>query len=116
MKAITCADVGADAGSRQDLVDSLPAHGVQLVIHDADIQQMRDWSIPEATVTYDSAQEVAVNFVRRGKGKFGVETTASQIHNGIAKGRAEIDMGAMVLLLRILRLSLAFRERIMIGR
>ena len=33
-----------------------------------------------------------------------------------AKGRAEIDMCAMVLLLRILRLSLALRERIMIGR
>jgi hypothetical protein len=52
----------------------------------------------------------------RGKGKIGAETTASQIFNGIAKGRAEIDMGAMVLLLRILRLSLALRERIIIGR
>ena len=52
----------------------------------------------------------------RGKGKIDAETAASQILNGIAKGRAEIDMGAMALLHRILRLSLALRERIMIGR
>ena len=52
----------------------------------------------------------------RGKGKIGAETAASQILNGIAKGRAEIDMGAMALLRRILRMSLALRsERIMIG-
>jgi len=52
----------------------------------------------------------------RGKGKIGAETAASQILNGIAKGRAEIDMGATALLRRFLRLSLASRERIMIGR
>jgi len=52
----------------------------------------------------------------RGKGKIDAETAASQILNGIAKGRAEIDMGAMALLRRILRMSLALRsERIMIG-
>jgi uncharacterized oxidoreductase len=40
----------ANAASRQALVDSLPAHGVQLVIHNAGVQQMRDWSVPEAPV------------------------------------------------------------------
>jgi len=43
----------------------------------------------------------------RGKGKIDVETIASQILIGIAKGRAEINMVAMALLRRILRLSLA---------
>jgi uncharacterized oxidoreductase len=186
----------ANAASRQALVDSLPAHGVQLVIHNAGVQQMRDWSMPEAPVTYDSAQEMAVNFVGpveltrlllprlaleqqarivfvtsglalapkssspvycaskaalrsftkslraqvrqaggaiqiqealpplvdtdmtrgRGKGKISAETAASQILNGIAEGRAEIDVGATALLRWILRLSPALGERIMIGR
>ena len=186
----------ANAASRQALVDSLPANGVQLVIHNAGVQQMRDWSMPEAPVTYDSAQEMSVNFVGpveltrlllprlalepqarivfvtsglalapkssspvycaskaalrsftkslraqvrqagwtvqiqealpplvdtdmtrgRGKGKISAETAASQILNGIAKGSAEIDVGATALLRWILRLSPALGERIMIGR
>jgi hypothetical protein len=39
------------------------AQGVQLVIHNAGIQQMRDWTLPDVPVTYDTAQETAVNFV-----------------------------------------------------
>jgi uncharacterized oxidoreductase len=186
----------AVAASRQALVDSLPTHGVQLVIHNAGIQQMRDWSMPEAPVAYDSAQEMAVNFVGpveltrlllprlarepqarivfvtsglalapkssspvycaskaalrsftkslraqvrqagwtiqiqealpplvdtdmtrgRGKGKISAVNAASQIINGIAKGHAEIDVGATALLRLVLRLSPALGERIMIGR
>jgi uncharacterized oxidoreductase len=52
----------------------------------------------------------------RGKGKISAETAASQILFGIAKGRAEIDVGATALLRCILRLSPALGERIMIGR
>ena len=52
----------------------------------------------------------------RGKGKISAETAASQILNGIAKGSAEIDVGATALLRWILRLSPALGERIMIGR
>lgn len=41
----------------------------------------------------------------------------AQVHlDGVAKGRAEIDVGATALLRLILRLSPALGERIMIGR
>jgi uncharacterized oxidoreductase len=52
----------------------------------------------------------------RGKGKISAETAAFQILKGIAKGSAEIDVGATALLRWILRLSPALGERIMIGR
>ena len=52
----------------------------------------------------------------RGKGKISAATAASQILTGVAKGRAEIDVGATALLRFILRLSPALGERIMIGR
>lgn len=186
----------ADPASRQILVDSFREPGVQLVIHNAGIQQMRDWTLPNAPVTYDTAQEMAVNFVGpveltrlllpllaqesraqivfvtsglalapkssspvycaskaalrsfakslraqiqqagwniqiqealpplvdtdmtrgRGKGKISATAAASQILKGIAKGHAEIDVGATALLRLILRLSPALGERIMIGR
>lgn len=186
----------ADPVSRQTLADSFRAQGVQLVIHNAGIQQMRDWTLPDVPVTYDTAQETAVNFVGpveltrlllpllaretqaqivfvtsglalapkssspvycaskaalrsfakslraqiqragwniriqealpplvdtdmtrgRGKGKISATAAASQILKGIAKGHAEIDVGATALLRLILRLSPALGERIMIGR
>lgn len=186
----------ADPASRQTLVDSFREQGVQLVIHNAGIQQMRDWTLPNAPVTYDTAREMAVNFVGpveltrlllpllakesraqivfvtsglalapkssspvycaskaalrsfakslraqiqqagwniqiqealpplvdtdmtrgRGKGKISATAAASQIIKGIAKGHAEIDVGATALLRLILRLSPALGERIMIGR
>lgn len=52
----------------------------------------------------------------RGKGKISAAAAASQILDGVAKGRAEIDVGATALLRLILRLSPALGERIMIGR
>jgi uncharacterized oxidoreductase len=186
----------ADPASRQTFAKSFREQGVQLVIHNAGIQQMRDWTMPEAPVTYDTAQEMAVNFVGpveltrlllpflaqepraqivfvtsglalapkssspvycaskaalrsfakclraqiqqagwsiqiqealpplvdtdmtrgRGKGKISATAAASQILHGIAKGHAEIDVGATALLRLILRLSPALGERIMIGR
>ena len=51
----------------------------------------------------------------RGKGKISA-AAASQILTGVAKGRAEIDVGATALLRFLLRLSPALGERIMIGR
>jgi uncharacterized oxidoreductase len=53
----------ADAASREALVRCLPATGLQLVIHNAGVQQLRDWSRPDVPVTFDTAHEMAVNFV-----------------------------------------------------
>lgn len=186
----------ADATSREALVRSLAAQALQLVIHNAGVQQVRDWTVPDAPVSFDTAQEMAVNFVGpaeltrlllprlarepraqvvfvtsglalapkssspvycaskaalrsfakslraqvrqagwsvrihealppmvdtdmtrgRGKGKISAETAAARILDGVAKGRAEIDVGATALLRLILRLSPALGERIMIGR
>ena len=52
----------------------------------------------------------------RGKGKISAKAAATQILNGVAKGSAEIDVGATALLRFILRLSPSLGERIMIGR
>jgi uncharacterized oxidoreductase len=52
----------------------------------------------------------------RGKGRISEAAAASQILDGVAKGRAAIDVGATALLRLILRLSPALGERIMIGR
>ena len=52
----------------------------------------------------------------RGKGKISAAAAASQILDGVTKGRAEIDVGATALLRLILRLSPALGGRIMIGR
>jgi uncharacterized oxidoreductase len=52
----------------------------------------------------------------RGKGKISEAAAASQILDGVAKGRAAIDVGATALLRLILRLSPGLGERIMIGR
>jgi uncharacterized oxidoreductase len=52
----------------------------------------------------------------RGKGKISAKAAATQILNGVAKGSAEIDVGATALLRFILRLSPTLGERIMIRR
>lgn len=186
----------ADATSRQALVQSLSQQRLQLVIHNAGVQQLRDWTVPDSPITFDTAHEMAVNFIGpaeltrlllprltreshaqlvfvtsglalapkssspvycaskaamrsfvkslraqvqqagwpvliqealpplvdtdmthgRGKGKISASTAASQILGGIAKGQAEIDVGATALLRLILRLSPALGERIMIKR
>lgn len=186
----------ADASSREAFVQALPAQGISLVIHNAGVQQMRDWTEPQAEVVFDTSREMAVNFIGpaeltrlllprlaqeksaqvvfvtsglalapkrsspvycaskaamrsfakslraqvkqagwpvliqealpplvdtdmtrgRGKGKISASTAARQILDGIAKGRAEIDVGATALLRFILRLSPKLGERIMIGR
>ena len=186
----------ADASSRVALAQALPAHGVQLVIHNAGVQQLRDWTLPDAPVAFDTGREMAVNFVGpaemtrlllprlvlepraqvvfvtsglalapkssspvycaskaalrsfakslraqvrqagwpvqiqealpplvdtdmtrgRGKGKISAAAAASQILDGVTKGRAEIDVGATALVRLILRLSPALGERIMNGR
>lgn len=186
----------SDAASRESFLTSLPAQGIRLIIHNAGIQQMRDWTDLDAAVAFDTAKEMAVNFVGpaeltrlllprlsqeqsaqvvfvtsglalapkssspvycaskaalrsfakslraqvqqagwpvliqealppivdtdmtrgRGKGKISAKDAASQILNGIAKGRTEIDVGATALLRFILRLSPRLGERIMIGR
>lgn len=186
----------ADAGSRKALARALPAPGLHAVIHNAGVQQLRDWTAPEAPVAFDTGLEMAVNFVGpaeltrlllprlareprahvvfvssglalapkrsspvycaskaalrsfakslrgqvrqagwpvqiqeallplvdtdmtrgRGKGKISAATAAAQILEGMAQGRAEIDVGATALLRLILRLSPALGERIMIGR
>jgi len=186
----------ADANSREALAQTLPIRGLQLVIHNAGVQQLRDWTLPDAPVTFDTSYEMAVNFVGpaeltrlllprlarearaqvvfvtsglalapkssspvycaskaalrsfakslraqvqqsgwsvriqealpplvdtdmtrgRGKGKISAAAAAEQILDGVAKGRAEIDVGATALLRLILRLSPTLGERIMIGR
>lgn len=186
----------ADAASREALVRSLGEQGLQLVIHNAGVQQLRDWTAPDAPVSVDTAREMAVNFVGpveltrlllprvarerrarivfvtsglalapkssspvycaskaalrsfakslraqvrqagwsvqvhealpplvdtdmtrgRGKGKLSAEAVASRILDGVARGSAEIDVGATALLRLILRLSPTLGERIMIGR
>ena len=186
----------ADTESRETFLKSLPDQGIQLLIHNAGVQQMRDWTDLDATVAFDTANEMAVNFVGpaeltrlllprlaqeqsaqivfvtsglalapkrsspvycaskaalrsfakslraqvqqagwpiliqealppivdtdmtrgRGKGKISAKDAASQILNGVAKGRTEIDVGATALLRFILRLSPRLGERIMIGR
>lgn len=186
----------ADASSREAFVQALPAQGIRLLIHNAGVQQMRDWTAPDAAVAFDTATEMAVNFVGpveltrlllprlarepraqvvfvtsglalapkrsspvycaskaalrsfakslraqvqeagwpvqiqealpplvdtdmtrgRGKGKISAAAAASQILAGVAKGQAEIDVGATALLRFILRCSPALGERIMIGR
>ena len=186
----------ADSSSRESFMQALPTQGISLVIHNAGVQQMRDWTKPQAEVAFDTSSEMAVNFVGpaeltrlllprlsreksarivfvtsglalapkssspvycaskaavrsfakslraqvnqagwriliqealpplvdtdmtrgRGKGKISAAAAASQILTGVAKGRAEIDVGATALLRFILRLSPALGERIMIGR
>lgn len=186
----------ADAASRESFANDLPAQGIRLLIHNAGVQQMRDWTDLDAPVAFDTAHEMAVNFVGpveltrlllprlarepssqvvfvtsglalapkrsspvycaskaalrsfakslraqvqqadwpvliqealppivdtdmtrgRGKGKISARAAASQILNGVAKGRTEIDVGATTLLRFILRLSPTLGERIMIGR
>lgn len=186
----------ADPSSREALVRALPEQGIRLVIHNAGVQQMRDWTKPNAPVAIDTATEMAVNFVGpveltrlllprlahepraqvvfvtsglalapkrsspvycaskaalrsfakslraqvqqagwpvliqealpplvdtdmtqgRGKGKISAAAAASQILAGVAKGQAEIDVGATALLRFIWRCSPALGERIMIGR
>ena len=53
----------ADAISRQELVESLPTKGLRLVIHNAGIQQIRDWTLADSPVNFDTEQEMLVNFV-----------------------------------------------------
>jgi len=53
----------ADANSREVFAQALPDRGITLVIHNAGVQQTRDWTEPHAAVTFDTAQEMAVNFV-----------------------------------------------------
>lgn len=186
----------ADVNSRESFMQALPAQGISLVIHNAGVQQMRDWTVPQAEVAFDTSSEMAVNFVGpaeltrlllprlvqeknaqvvfvtsglalapkrsspvycaskaalrslakslraqvkqagwsiliqealpplvdtdmtrgRGKGKISAAAAAAQILNGVAKGQAEIDVGATALLRFILRLSPTLGERIMIGR
>lgn len=186
----------AHAASREAFAQALPAEGIRLVIHNAGVQQMRDWTEPDASVVFDSEQEMAVNFVGpaeltrlllprlarehsaqvvfvtsglalapkrsspvycaskaalrsfakslraqvrlagwpilihealpplvdtdmtrgRGKGKISAAAAASQILEGVHKGRLEIDVGATTWLRFILRVSPKLGERIMIGR
>jgi uncharacterized oxidoreductase len=186
----------AEAASREALIQSLSAQALHLVILNAGVQQLRDWTLPDAPVVFDTAQEMAVNFVGpaeltrlllphlarerraqvvfvtsglalapkssspvycaskaalrslakslraqvrqkgwsvqihealppmvdtdmtrgRGKGKISAESAAAQILDGVAQGRAEINVGATALLRLILRFSPSLGERIMIGR
>lgn len=53
----------ADANSREALARTLPVQGIRLLIHNAGVQQMRDWTAPDATVTFDTTTEMTVNFV-----------------------------------------------------
>jgi uncharacterized oxidoreductase len=186
----------ADASSREIFSKTLPEQGIRLLIHNAGVQQMRDWTDSNATVAFDTVNEMAVNFVGpveltrlllprlareksaqvvfvtsglalapkssspvycaskaalrsfakslraqvqqagwpvliqealppivdtdmtrgRGKGKISAKAAATQILNGVAKGSAEIDVGATALLRFILRLSPTLGERIMIRR
>jgi uncharacterized oxidoreductase len=186
----------ADAASREAFVQTLPHQGIQLVIHNAGVQQLRNWTAQDESVVFDTAQEMAVNFVGpaeltrlllprlacersaqivfvtsglalapkssspvycaskaalrsftkslraqvrqagwpilvqealpplvdtdmtrgRGRGKISAVAAASQILEGVRKGRTEIDVGATALLRFILRLSPTLGERIMIGR
>jgi uncharacterized oxidoreductase len=53
----------ANTASREAFVQSLPTGGIQLVIHNAGIQQLRDWTDQNASVIFDTEQEMKVNFV-----------------------------------------------------
>ena len=53
----------SDAASRETFLKNLPAQGIHLLIHNAGVQQMRDWTDLDAAVRFDTANEMAVNFV-----------------------------------------------------
>jgi uncharacterized oxidoreductase len=53
----------AEATSRDALTLALPVQGISLVIHNAGVQQMRNWTATDTTVVFNTAQEMAVNFV-----------------------------------------------------
>lgn len=53
----------ANAASREAFAHALPAQGINLVIHNAGVQQIRAWTDARAAVAFDTAQEMAVNFV-----------------------------------------------------
>jgi len=53
----------ADSASREALANDLPTQGIRLIIHNAGVQQMRDWTDLDAHVAFDTANEMAVNFV-----------------------------------------------------
>ncbi len=53
----------ADAQSRNALAQALPASGLNLVIHNAGVQQLRNWAQADEAVAFDTAQEMAINFV-----------------------------------------------------
>lgn len=53
----------AEAASREALAQALHTQGINLVIHNAGVQQLRDWTATDTTVALDTSQEMAVNFV-----------------------------------------------------
>lgn len=53
----------ADKASRESFAQTMSAQRLQLVIHNAGVQQLRDWTRPDVPVAFDTAQEMAVNFV-----------------------------------------------------
>ncbi len=53
----------ADAGSRQALAEALGGDGLQLVIHNAGVQQLREWTDPQQGVDFDTEREMQINFV-----------------------------------------------------
>ncbi len=53
----------ADPASREALARVLTDDGLHLVIHNAGVQQVRDWTDPAQAVDFDTEREMQINFV-----------------------------------------------------
>jgi uncharacterized oxidoreductase len=51
------------AGSRAAFAERIAQADFDLVIHNAGIQQLRDWTAPDAAVDFDTEREMQINFV-----------------------------------------------------